>query len=91
MDGAGMGDPPTGYVEVHSDNVIVHYREDGTLIGTSEFELSRGSTIYSNDEQWVLTFGDGIDQVIWISESGTEMSLSDNVYDGFGRSYARSR
>jgi hypothetical protein len=89
--GGGMGDSATGYIEIEDDHAYVTFTEDGTRMARIPFTLRRGSTIFSSDEQWMIQTEDGIEEVFMISEDGQTMSLSENVYDGFGRSYARSR
>ena len=89
--GTGMGDEPTGYIELRADNTMAHFHEDGTPVATATFTLRRGETIFSSDEQWILVANGGLEEVILVSEDGQNMSLSQNVYDGFGRSYVRSR
>mgnify|MGYP001334061953 CR=1 FL=1 len=89
--GAGMGDEGTGYIVIHSGNVIDHHQEDGTLVSTATFAVSRGPTIFSSEDQWILDSDSAAPDVITVSDDGQTMSLSENVYDGFGRMYARSR
>ncbi len=89
--GAGRGDEPTGSIVIQSDNTMDHYEDDGTLVGTTEFAVGRGPTIFSNENQWVLDRENTAPEVITVSEDGQTMSLSENVYDGFARAYARSR
>ncbi len=92
--GSGMGDEP-GYIVIHPDNTIDHHEEDGTRVSTTEFTPLRGPTIFSSEDQWLLgRAGESpevVSEVITVSEDGQTMSISDNVYDGFGRSYTRSR
>lgn len=76
---------------IHSDNTIDHHQEDGRLVSTARFAVSRGPTIFSNEDQWVLALAGAAPEVITVSEDGQTMSLSENVYDGLGRMYARAR
>jgi hypothetical protein len=89
--GDGMGDEVNGYIVIQSDNTIDHHEEDGTPVATTEFTVGRGPTIFSTEDQWVLNPESMVPEVIMVSEDGRTMSLSENVYDGFGRAYARSR
>jgi hypothetical protein len=89
--GAGLGDEPEGYIVIRSDNMIEHHEEDGALVGVVEFTTSRGPTIFSTEEQWILNRGDETPEVITVSDDGQTMSLAENVYDGFARAYARRR
>jgi hypothetical protein len=88
--GAGMGDEATGDIVIHSDNTMDHHREDGALVGTTSFAADRGPTIFSIEDQWVLDRESATPEVITVSEDGQTMFLSENVYDGFARAYARS-
>ena len=89
--GDGAGDEPTGFIVIRSGGSIDHYTEDGTDVGTSTFTVSRGPTIFSTEDQWILTRGHDAPEVIRISDDGLTLSFSENVYDGFSRNYARSR
>ena len=91
ISGAGTGDAGTGYVVIHADNTLTRHEEDGTLVGTAEFTVHRGPTIFSSEDQWILNLAGAEAEVIAVSEDGQTMSLSENVYDGFGRTYARAR
>lgn len=89
--GTGMADEAKGYIVIHSDNTIDHHEEDGSLVRTTEFTLDRGPTILSTEDQFVLGRESATPEVIVVSEGGQTMTLSENVYDGFQRAYARSR
>ena len=86
-----MSDEATGYIVLHSNNRIDRHEEDGVLVGTIEFTVVRGPTIFSSEDQWILTYEHAAPEVITISEDGQTMSLSENAYDGLGRGYVRSR
>ncbi len=88
--GDGLGDEPTGYLVIHADGTMDSYREDGTLVGTVAYDAEQAETIFSTEPMWVLRT-EGLDQAMWVSEDGEQMSLSENVYDGFSRAYVRSR
>lgn len=93
--GRGMGDDPTGYIVIHPDNTLDQHDENGTHVDTTTFSVHRGPTIFSSEDQWVLSRGSAspavVPEVITVTEDGQMLSLADNVYDGFVRSYARSR
>jgi hypothetical protein len=91
--GDGMGDPATGYIVITADNTIESYDDDGEPVATRTFTVSRDRTIFSAEEQWILDLGSdmAIAEVIQVSDDGQLMSLAENVYDGFQRSYGRSR
>jgi len=89
--GDGLGDDPAGYIVIRSDRTLEHFEEDGTTISTTRFKFERGPTIFSTDPQWVMSGTEGPDVVLTLSDEGRTLSLSENVYDGIGRTYARSR
>jgi hypothetical protein len=89
--GTGLTDEATGHIVIHSDNTIDHHAEDGSLVRTTEFTVDRGPTIFSTEHQFVPGRESGTPEVIVVSEGGQTMTLSENVYDGFQRAYARSR
>jgi hypothetical protein len=89
--GRGMGDEGSGYIVIHADNTIDRHEEDGTLAGTTAFTLGRGPTIFSSEDQWIQNPGTPVPEGIAVSGDGQTMAISENVYDGFGRTYARSR
>ena len=88
--GTGMGDEATGWIVIRPDNTIVRYDDDGVQRAVDEFTLTRGPSIFSTDEVWLLHTPGSLERVIQI-DGGDRMSLSDNAYDGFQLSYARSR
>jgi hypothetical protein len=89
--GGGSGDAGTGYLVIQSDNTMNHYQDDGTLVATTQFTVARGPTIFSTEDQWILKPESVVPEVIAVSADGRTMTLSENVYDGFSRGYARSR
>jgi len=89
--GDGMGDEATGWIVIDADNTIDSFGDDGSLIGSSRFDPFQARSIFSAEEVWHLNSGGGFSQVILISDDGENMSLSENVYDGFSLGYARSR
>ena len=91
ISGEGMGDSPTGYTVITADNTIESWSDAGELLGTGDFEVRRGRSIFSEDEVWFIVRGGlAVEQVISLYEPNG-MSLSDNVHDGFQLSYARTR
>jgi hypothetical protein len=92
IDGKGMGDEATGYIIIHADGTVEVYRDDDSLVNKTAFTVVRDKTIFSSENCWMLRpEGGAPSQVILVSEDGLTMSLQENVYDGFGRSYSRSR
>lgn len=90
ISGQGMGDEATGYIVIDADGTITHFQEDGTLVGTTEYEAELGETIFSVEPRWILRAGP-IEEAMWVSDDGQQMTLNENVYDGFSRGYVRSR
>lgn len=76
-------------IVITAGNEIEHYGPDGTFASTETFSLSRGSSIFSADEGWILDADSFMPRVIQASDSA--LSISDNVYDGFGSWYTRTR
>jgi hypothetical protein len=91
ISGDGGGDPGVGYLVIQSDNTMDHHEEDGALVATTQFSVARGQTIFSTEDQWILNPESVVPEVITVSADGRTMALSENVYDGFSRTYARSR
>jgi Uma2 family endonuclease len=91
LTGEGTGETPSVYIVIQPGGRIDHHAQDGTLLRTTRFALSHGRTIFSTEDLWILDPADGVPEVIQLSADGGTMSLSENVYDGFGRTYARSR
>lgn len=89
--GGGMGDDPTGYIVITADNEIETFEEDGTRVGTRAFALGRGQTIFSSAEQWILDPAGPMPRMIMVVDGGAALTISENVYDGFQRSYVRAR
>ena len=88
--GQGIGDEATGYIVIDPDGTLDFFQEDGTLVGTTEYEAEPGETIFSTEPLWILRAGP-IEEAMWVSEDGQRMTLGENVYDGFSRGYVRAR
>jgi len=86
--GGGTGEPAEGWIVITDENEIESYGGDGTLAATEPFEPTRGPSIYSADEAWILVGFGGLDRVIQLYPDGT-MALADNAYDGYSRAYRR--
>lgn len=104
LDGRGLGDAATGFVEIGADGTLARYADDGTLVETKRFRAVRGKTLFSADEQWLLTYevaSEGLPDssepaelpadALLLSADGRTLVISENVYDGFSRSYERAR
>lgn len=91
ISGDGAGDAGVGYLVIQADNTMDHHEEDGTLVASTEFTVARGPTIFSTSDQWILNSESVVPEVITVSADGRTMTLSENVYDGFSRAYARAR
>lgn len=90
IDGGRGNDEATGYIVLHEDRMDIH-GEDGTLTRQEAFSSSRGKTIYSDEDLWILNFERGEVRVVLVSPDGQTMSLSPNAYDGIGQDYSRTR
>jgi len=89
--GKGLGDAAAGYLVIRADGTLERHGEDGALTETTRTTATRGRTIFSEEEQWMLTSEGGVPEVIRLSADGQTMTLAENVHDGFSRSFARSR
>ena len=69
-------------------NVLETYQSD-ELVSSASFTISRGETILSDQEQWMIAIENREEP--WVVEMrGGRLTLTDNVYDGFSLSYERS-
>ena len=91
MDGSGMGDEATGYIVIGADNSLETYAEDGALLERSEFTVAFGETIFAVEPHWILDPDSMVPRVVRLYDDGRILTISDNVYDGFSRGFARSR
>jgi hypothetical protein len=78
------------WIVITPQNTIEHYSAEGRLTSTETFEPSRGRSIFSASEGWILGGGAAIERVIAVHADGV-LSISENVYDGFGSTYTRER
>jgi hypothetical protein len=88
IDGGRGIDEATGFIVLHEDRMDVH--EDGRLTRREPFAPSRGRTIYSDEDLWILNFEGGATRVVLISPDGQTMALSANAYDSVGQDYSRT-
>lgn len=87
---AGGGDSVPGDVtiELRREGVMNVYRSE-RLESSVRLNVSRGRSIYSGKEAWLIEQGPGaMPQVVHLNADGT-LSISDNVYDGFSFAYKR--
>ncbi|MGI9625840.1 MAG: hypothetical protein ACR2QM_03315 [Longimicrobiales bacterium] len=84
-----------GWIVITAENQIQHHAANGTLTSTEAFELSRGSTIFSAEDGWILGTPRQTNQTLAVTRTiwlaGETLTIADNVYDGFGSTYARDR
>lgn len=80
----------TGYIVLHEGRMDVH-GEGGAITRQEAFLASRGKTIYSEEDLWILNFESEVAQVVVVSPDGQTMSLSPNAYDSIGQVYSRAR
>jgi hypothetical protein len=90
IDGDRGNDEATGYIVLYEGRMDVH-DDGGTLTRQETFSPSRGKTIYSGEDLWILNFEQGEAHVVLVSPDGQTMSLSPNVYDSIGQDYSRTR
>jgi hypothetical protein len=90
IDGDRGIDEATGYIVLHEERMDVH-DEGGALLRRETFSPSRGKTIFSDEDLWILTFEGGEARVVLVSPDGQTMSLSQNAYDSIGEDYSRTR
>jgi len=86
--GTGTGEARGEWIVVTADNLIERYAPDGRLIGSDSFSLSRGRSIFSTDESWILDASSPLPRVVSLQSDGN-LVISENVYDGFSYSYSR--
>lgn len=89
IDGERGVDEATGYIVLHEGRMDVH-DEGGALVRRETFSPSRGKTVYSEEDLWILNFEGGEARVVLLSPDGQTMSLSPNAYDGIGQEYSRA-
>lgn len=90
LDGEGMGAAPSrGHVVIHRDRLET-FDASGALESSVALVASRGATILSAEEQWLVRCGDGEPEVIRLSEDGRTLTLCENAYDGLVRHFERS-
>ena len=75
---------------VITDAAIERYSADGRLESTEALDLTRGRSIFSGKEAWLLQGPDSNERVLEVHSQGV-LTISDNAYDGFGSRYTRSR
>lgn len=78
------------WIVITAENTLERYSADGRLASTERFEPKRGPSIFSGSDAWILGGSDGIERVIQVHAEGV-LTISDNVYDGFGSTYTRNR
>jgi hypothetical protein len=88
--GEVMGDATAGFIVINAKNTIDHHDEDGRVVSSTIFTPSRGRTIFSTEDQWILTSLHDLPQVMMMSDDGLTLTLSDDAYDGITRTYGRS-
>jgi hypothetical protein len=90
IDGDRGNDEATGYIVLHEGRMDVH-SEGGAVTRQEPFSPSRGKTIYSAEDLWILNFERGEAHVVLVSPDGQTMSLSPNAYDSIAQDYSRTR
>jgi hypothetical protein len=90
IDGDRGNDDASGYIVLHEGRMDVHV-DGGALTRQETFSPSRGKTIYSDEDLWILNFERREARVVLVSPDGQTMSLSPNAYDSIGQDYSRTR
>jgi hypothetical protein len=90
IDGNRGTEEATGYIVLHADRLDMH-NEEGAVTRQQVFFASRGKTIYSEKDLWILNFEAAEAHVVLVSPDGQMMSLSPNAYDSIGHNYSRAR
>lgn len=88
--GEGFGGEAGASIVITRDNEIEHYAPDGTYVSTESFRLTRGTSIYTGEEAWMLDESSGVPRVVELRPPDG-LSISENVYDGFSSWYERGR
>lgn len=91
LTGTWHDDGASGFMVIRADGTLEIHDADGTVVRTDRFSVSRGPTVFSSDEQWMVQIGAEPPQVLLLSDDARQLSLVENVYDGVGRTYARKR
>lgn len=82
-------DDPTITVRFAPDGAAVFSR-DGEVAREQRYRVSTEATIFGSEALPVLYFDDeDMGRVLRIEDSGSTLTLSDNVYDGFSLHYRR--
>jgi hypothetical protein len=89
IDGDRDADEATGYIVLHENRMDVH--SEGGALTRQAFSASRGKTIYSEKDLWILNYEAAEAHVVLVSPDGQTMSLSPNAYDSIGQNYSRAR
>jgi hypothetical protein len=77
------------WIVITADNTLERYSADGRLAATEAFTPARGRSIFSGSDAWILGGGVAAERVIAVHPEGV-LTISDNVYDGFGSHYTRA-
>jgi hypothetical protein len=76
------------WIVITADNTLERYSADGRRAATEAFTPARGRSIFSGSDAWILGGGVEVERVIAVHPEGV-LTISDNVYDGFGSHYTR--
>jgi hypothetical protein len=91
IDGKGLPTPAgakPARIVIAAKNTFERLAPDGS-VSAQRFVVKRGKTIFSADDQWMIVLADGaLELVLQLEPDGT-LSMSENVFDGYGTSYKR--
>jgi hypothetical protein len=76
------------WIRITARNTIEQDSAGGALGSTESFEPTRGRSIFSGSDAWILEGPDAIDRVIQVHPDRV-LGISENVYDGFGATYTK--
>jgi hypothetical protein len=89
LDGMGVPLPegPRDRVVLTRENIWKQRGPDGSV--ARPFTVRKGKTIFSADDQWMVVWGSGRGELVLQLAADEQLTVSENVYDGFSSSYRR--
>lgn len=80
-----------GHIRISADHTIEAFDESGASLGIRAFSLERGPSVFSSEDEWILTSGVEAAVVVRVHDEGDRLTMQENAYDGVSDEYARSR
>jgi hypothetical protein len=82
-------DGPVKTIEIRADRTIV-FKTDGKETSRKRFAVSQEKSIFTDKEGPAIRFeDDDTPRIITFGKDDQTLTLADNVYDGFSRTYRR--